>query len=202
MFINFKNIKKRYLTYTEALILQCAAQMRSEDFSENLAELCGGDDKVLLNLEEREYVTFIVPKKKSDTLFQRARLTKFGKETVDSFDEPILTREDEIVWDWLVKVYKAKGKEVGNAKKGKHHLSEFRSHSGIAKNSLAHLCKSFMSDESQMAWSMRLEYLFWKPVNVFETRFSLDASRLYQYYLNNKTIFDEHFEKLENGKTN
>ena len=199
MFINFKNIEKRFLTYTEALILQCTAQMRSEDFSESLEKLCEGDTGVLLKLEEREYISFVSKKKKADTLFNTARLTSFGKEVVASFDEPILTREDEIIWDWLVKIYKKKGKEVGNARKGKLHLAEFRSHSGISKNSLGYLCKSFMEDEKQMAWSMRLEYLFWKPSNVFETRFSLDASRLYQYYLNNKTIFDKYFEKLENG---
>jgi hypothetical protein len=67
--------------------------------------------------------------------------------------------------------------------------------SSIHKNNLAFLCKTFIEDPDQFEYSKRLEYLFFKPANLFSVKFDIEGSRLYQYYLKHKTEFDDKFNK-------
>jgi hypothetical protein len=54
-----------------------------------------------------------------------------------------------------------------------------------------------MNDSSQFEWSKRLEFLFFKPGNVFSVRFDLEQSKLYQYYIKHKEEFDDKFKKID-----
>ena len=194
-YINFEILKDKGITPKEYLILQCCKQMKTEDVSEQLIEICG-DEEPIINLEQRDFVQFVKGKSK-DNFFQKARLSARGTELMDLIETPFIIPEDIVVWDWLSRHYEKEGKEVGNAKKGKIWLASFRANSGIAKNHLVTLCLAFTKDEAQMEYSKRLDYVFFKPDNVFTTRFELDSSKLWRYYLKRKEHFDKVFEDMD-----
>jgi hypothetical protein len=193
-YINFEILESKQITPLEYLILQCCKQMKTEDVSKQLIELCG-DEEPIINLEQRDFVQFVKGKAK-DNFFQKARLSARGTELMDLIETPFIIPEDVVVWDWLSRHYEKEGKEVGNAKKGKIWLASFRANSGIAKNHLVTLCLAFTKDEAQMEYSKRLDYVFFKPDNVFTTRFELDSSKLWRYYLKRKDYFNKVFEDM------
>lgn len=192
MYINFNFLSEKNISPQEALILICCNQMRFEDISDHLIVLCRENEENLLSLEDKGYLEFIKGKAK-DTIFQRARLSSEGKKIVDNIDIASLTEDDIKVWDWLSNYYKSEGKSVGNAKKGKFWLSQFRLQSGLRENRLVKVCKDFLSSES-FNYSQQLEYLFYKPANAFDTRFSLDGSKLWQFYQYNEKRYLEIFK--------
>jgi hypothetical protein len=194
-YINFEILENKQITPLEYLILQCCKQMKTEDVSKQLIELCS-DEEPIINLEQRDFVQFVKGKAK-DNFFQKARLSAKGTELMDLIETPFIIPEDVVVWDWLARHYEKEGKEVGNAKKGKIWLASFRANSGIAKNHLVTLCLAFTKDEAQMEYSKRLDYVFFKPDNLFTTRFELDSSKLWRYYLKRKEYFDKVFEDMD-----
>jgi hypothetical protein len=116
---------------------------------------------------------------------------------MDLFETPEITDEDIVIWDWLVSIYKKRDKKIGNAKKGKIWLANFRVQSGINLNKLSFLCKEFINDKERMEWSFQLDFIFFKPSNVFESRFSLEGSKLWHYYQDRQEFFDNEFEKFD-----
>lgn len=195
-YINFTLLSEKGISGEQYLILQCCKQMKFEDVSETLISFCKEDTEPLLSLEDIGLVSFVKGKAK-DTLFQKARLTEKGTNLMDSFETPDITDEDLRLWDWLVVIYKKKDKKIGNATKGKKWLANFRVQSGISRNKLAELCNTFVRDESRMEWSYQLDYVFFKPKDVFTTRFSLEESKLWSYYQERKNYFDEKFLKID-----
>ena len=101
-----------------------------------------------------------------------------------------------MLYDWMAAVYENLGKEIGNKKKTKMFVALFRAHSGIDKNNLASLLDMFVKDEDNMEYNHKLEFAFFKPATVYQVKFELEQSRLYQYYLNYKSFFDNKFEEL------
>ena len=85
---------------------------------------------------------------------------------------------------------------IGNRKKTKLYIALFRVNSQISKNKLAHLIYTFITDEKEMEYSQKLEYLFFKPSHMYQSKFDIEQSRLYQYYLKHKEVFDKQFENL------
>jgi hypothetical protein len=81
------------------------------------------------------------------------------------------------------------------------YIALFRVQSGIEKNHLAILLDEFVKDDNNMEYNNRLEYAFFKASNVFQTKFELDQSRLYTYYLKRKQYFDSVFSKVEVEET-
>jgi len=77
-------------------------------------------------------------------------------------------------------------------------LAQFRAESGITKNDLILLCNHFITDSSRMEYSHRLDYVFFKPATAFDVRFSLEESKLWQYYLKYQDYFEESFAKNRN----
>ena len=133
-------------------------------------------------------------KNKNQPEIETLRLDTAGKELLKEVVESEVMEEDEKVFNWLSEHYKKIGKEIGNGVKTKRHIRDFRIKSGISKNNLLRVCLAFISDQDNMEYSHKLEYLFYKPKTVFETRFDLEESRLYQYYLKHKEHFDKQFE--------
>ena len=196
-YINFEVLSSSQVTTKEYIILQICKQMKFEDLSEELIDACGESEvESLLKLEDKGLTHFIKGNPK-DTFFQRARLTPRGTKFMDKVEMALVNEDDELIWDWLVKIYKKLDKSIGTESKGKKNLASFRVHSGINKNKLAYLCRAFISDEARMEWSFQLEYLFWKPSNIHQVRFSLDDSKLWKYYLDNKEMFDREFERID-----
>jgi hypothetical protein len=190
MYVNFKFISGK-VTPTELLVLQMCKQQKNEDLSEELEHFSNLVD----SLFRRELLDTIKGTSKQPPL-SKLRISKKGQALLDKAQIPLILDEDVKIFQWLEEVYKESGKEIGNRKKAQQYVANFRVESGIDKNKLAKLCKTFIDDDSNFEWSKRLEYLFWKPRNVFDTTFDIEQSRLYMYYLQNKTNFDLIFSKL------
>lgn len=196
MYINFGMLDARGLTAQNLILLQMCKQNKFEDLSGFIEKRF--DELDFLLLEERELIEYIKPKKKDDTKYQLARISKKGNELLSDLETPEITEEDLTVWNWLSESYKKAGKQVGNSKKGKLWLAQFRVESGITRNHLVKLCSEFLYDEKCQEYSFRLDYVFFRPANVFTTRFDINESKLWQYYLSREEYFINLFAATKN----
>lgn len=195
MYINFEIAKKRGLTPTDVANLQLISQNKTDSLWGIITETVSL--QTLDRYQNLGYITLIKAKNKADTIQNRVRLSTKGSELLEDLQVPQINDDDLQLYTWLESIYKKEGKELGNRKKTKLYVALFRSHSGIDRNKLALLCKAFMNDTSQFEWSKRLEYLFFKPSNVYAVKFDIEQSKLYQYYLKHKQTFDNKFAKIE-----
>ena len=194
MYINFKLARSKGINVGDIMILQMCKQQKFEDLSENLEIICSKDEKHLQRLIDSGYVS-LIKGKVTEPVWKKARITSKGQEVLDVLETPEITEEDLVLFDWAKRVYEKRGKEVGNAKDTKKFIALFRSHSSITGNNLAKLIKAFLDDESCQQYSHKLESVFFKPSNVFQVKFDLENSWLYQFYLKNKAKFDAQFEQ-------
>lgn len=195
MYINFVIAKNRGLSPTDVANLQLISQNKTEDLEEIIT------DNIQLSVlnwyQELEYVTLVRAKNKSDSIQNRIRLSPKGNDLLEDLQVPQINDDDLQLYNWLEKTYQKEGKELGNRKKTKLYIALFRVNSGIDRNKLALLCKAFMNDSGQFEWSNKLEFLFFKPGNVFSVKFDLEQSKLYQYYIKHKEHFDNKFAKID-----
>ena len=193
MYINFKMLENKGLNHSDLILLQAAKQNRVEDLSHVIERF---SDLDIEPLKKEGYLTQIKGEKK-DSEASKLRLSKKGATLLEVFETPVVTEEDLMLYDWIADVYIGLGKEIGNKKKTKMFIAMFRVHSGIEKNHLATLMDMFVKDEGNMEFNHRLEYAFFKPATVYQVKFEIEQSRLYQYYLSYKTFFDNKFEEMD-----
>lgn len=193
MYINLTNFFKleRPLQLPLLLVLKRASK---EDVSEKITLLNPSSEDISF-LITAGYIKIIVGKK-GQNRNQKLRLDTKGTSFLNSLEEPEVELEDITFFDWLSKVYVKNDKQIGNGKRTKRLIASFREKSGIDKNKLAFLCQTFITDDAEQEWSFRLEYVFFKPTNAFQTRFVLEDSRLWQYYSKRKVFFDNKFKTL------
>lgn len=198
MYINFEIAKKRGLSPTDVVNLQLISQNKTEKLEGVIFDYISLP--ILDSYQQQELVNLVKAKNKKETIQSRIRLTPKGHALLEDLQIPEVNDDDLMLYSWLESTYQKEGKELGNRKKTKLYIALFRAHSGIDRNKLALLCKTFMNDSSQFEWSKRLEFLFFKPGNVFSVKFDLEQSKLYQYYIKHKQTFDNKFAKIdENG---
>lgn len=195
MYINFKMLESKGLSHSDIILLQAAKQNKSEDLSEVIDKF---SDLDIEPLKERGYLSLIKKVSKKDSDSKRLRLTKQGLSVLELIETPVITEEDLLLFDWISDVYINLGKEIGNKKKTKMFIALFRAHSGIDKNNLATLLDMFVKDENNMEYNHKLEFALFKPSTVYQVKFELEQSRLYQYYINYKSFFDRKFEEMSN----
>lgn len=193
MYINFKMLESRDLDFIDLVILQAARQNKFEDLSGVIDKFPNLRLDSLLN---KSLITKIKGKPK-DSASKKIRTTNKGNDILDTIETPEVEEQDLIMFDWISDVYLNMGKEIGNKKKTKLYIALFRVHSGIEKNHLATLLEKFVKDDHNMEYNFKLEFAFFKPATVYQVRFELEQSRLYQYYLNNKSYFEQLFQKTE-----
>lgn len=194
MYINFEILKTKAISLSDLMLLQVAKQNKYEDLSHIIKHTFSSNDlDNLVNLGLLE----LIKGSKNDSLESRIRISKKGSSILDDIETPEVLQEDIMLFDWISDVYLSLGKEIGNKKKTKMYIALFRTESGIEKNHLATLLEKFVKDESNMEYNFRLEYAFFKPTNVYQTRFDINQSRLYSYYLKNKRQFDSIFERIQ-----
>lgn len=184
-------LKGKELSLKDVFLLQLARQQKFEDHSGDL-------EPYSIELEllmDAGYLKKVKGKKK-DLEVAKYRITKEGDTLLSNIETPDITEEDLVLFEWIKGVYKEMGKELGNQKKTKMYIAMFRTQSGIDKNKLARLMSTFVSDEMNMEFNNILEYAFCKPKNVYSTKFVLEDSRLYRYYVKHKDFFDNLFKSL------
>jgi hypothetical protein len=194
MYVNFEVLNKSDLEPEDIILLTACRQNRTEDLGKYIEDKFGKPK--LWILEQKGFIEYIKGAKK-DTEFDKVRMTKKGQEFIDTIETPGVTEDDIKLYEWLEAEYKSSGRVIGNRKKTKMYISLFRAHSRIERNRLAFLCDTFLNDEDQMKYSQKLEYMFFKPSGAYNTRFDIEESRLYKYYLAHQEAFDKEFEKLD-----
>lgn len=192
MYINFKLLDSYGLSPQDAVALQAIFQNKFEDNAEIISSVCDVE-----KFENLKLISFIKGTKKASKE-SLMRLSPKGSKILEDIQVAGVNQDDLDVYAWLEGVYKKENKEIGNMKKTKVLISQFRVNSGIERNHLAYLCKVFISDEKEMEYSQKLEFLFFRPASVFQVKFDIEQSRLYQYYLKRKEQFDEKFRKIQN----
>ena len=195
MHINFKILESYGLIPDDVICLQAIFQNKTEDNELLLISIYTVEK--IEKFEKSELVKYISGTKKSSK-FKLVRLSDKGSKILDEIQIPQINTDDLDIFGWLEGIYKNSGKEIGNAKKTKSLISQFRVNSGIERNHLAYLCRVFINDEKEMEYSKKLEFLFWKPSNLFQTKFDIEQRRLYQYYLKRKEAFDAKFLTIKN----
>lgn len=181
MYINFKELKNNGLT-PEELVSLCAIRQGIQ------LDFCFLETTLLM-LKKKDLIKTIKGTKKQSDL-EKTRLSEKGKKLLEKLEEIEVSEDTEVIFNWLADYYKKLGKEVGNSNKTKKWIESFSQKSGINRNNLVKLCKAFVEDDSNMNYSHKLEYLFFKPMTIYQTKFSIEDSRLYQFYLKSKDYFD------------
>lgn len=192
MYINVNILKSEGLSLRELTLIQLCKQQKFEDLSEYIEQQFDEgeiDHLIFCGLVEE------IKGSKKQSKFQKLRCSTHGAKLLEDIETPEILEEDLRIFDWLKNIYLSSGRELGNQKKTKLFIALFRVHSGIDKNKLAHLCNSFINDPEQFDWSKKLEFLLFRPATNYE-KFTIDGSRLYQYYLKHQDTFDQKFEKL------
>lgn len=193
MYINTNIVKHYNLNLQQVALLQILHQAKNEDVSEWL-ESYNGDLDVL---HYKGFLSEVKAKNKQESVYKRLRLSKKGREVLDAIETPEVTEDSLRIFEWIKQIYISAGKDLGNQKKTKMFIAQFSAESGIQRNALAFLIQSFINDESQFEWSKVLQYLFFKGESVFNIKFDLHSSRLYQYYLKNQNYFDNKFQEFQ-----
>lgn len=193
MYINTNIVKHYNLNLQQVALMQILHQAKNEDVSEWL-ESYNGDLDVL---HYKGFLSEVKAKSKQESVYKRLRLSKKGREVLDAIETPEVTEDSLRIFEWIKQIYISAGKDLGNQKKTKMFIAQFSAESGIQRNALAFLIQSFINDESQFEWSKVLQYLFFKGESVFNIKFDLNSSRLYQYYLKNQNYFDNKFQEFK-----
>jgi hypothetical protein len=189
MYINFKVFEENKLNIGDVELLT-AIKLKATEFL--ISYFLDSDYN---RLKELSFIKHIKASKKKDHPFISLRLSDKGNNLLNSLEEAEATEEDKKVCEWLKSHYKKIGKEIGNGAKTLRHIRDFRIKSGIEKNNLIKLCLAFLQDEDNMEYNHKLEYAFYKPATAFETKFDLEESRLYKYYIKREAYFKSIFEE-------
>lgn len=195
MYINFKLLKEKGLAPVDVMFLQMIKQQKFENLETHLEIMLKPAPNYVTAAVERGWVSFVKGKAK-DSELSKMRIADAGQKLLDDIETPLIEEQDIIVFEWVKKIYLKDNKEVGNQKKAKSNIANFRVHSGISGNCLAALLRDFLKDEEAQAWSMKVEFIFWKPENLYQTKFDLNASRLWHYYEKRKEYFDAKFKQI------
>ena len=192
MYINTEYLESKSISLIDICILQLAKQQRSENQEAYLEKY----EKDVEYLEKSGLLKTIKGKKK-DSKMSKIRISKAGEEVLTNVEIPEANEDDITLFNWLKTKYLDMGKKLGNQKKTKIYIALFRAHSGIERNKLAFLMSTFLDDERNMEYNMVLEYALYKPQNAYNTKFNLEESRLYQYYLTHEEYFKENFAEIK-----
>lgn len=186
MFINFKVYEKYNLRLGDVELLTAIKQKDVSFLINNLEEPAYERFKSL------NFIKHVKATKKGEHLYTSLRL---ASKVLEELEEAEVEEQDKKVFDWLKDHYKKMDKEIGNGAKTLRHIRDFRIKSGIEKNNLLRLCIDLLSNEEFMEFNHKLEFLFFKSPNAFATRFDLEESRLWKYYIKNKERLDKTFEQ-------
>lgn len=197
MHLSHSNILKSGLSPWKILLLDAARQQTKEKNLEEVIASYIQSDSELEELISKQYIKVIKTPKKASEL-SRLRIDKNGKKLLEKIQEVESEEQDRLFTEWLVKLYREKGKTIKSSKKLLGLVAWFRTATGIEKNKLGYLLQKFVAiqEETDFKYSHNVNNVFWKPENLYQSRPNLDNSRLYNFYLEDKEKFDKEFENF------
>lgn len=195
MYINLEILKSRHLSLYDVGILQVVKQNKFEDSSEYLETIPSGLFDTYL---EWGLVEYIKPKKKDDSKMKLIRLSKKGSTWLEDITTPEVIEGDLTMAEYLIEIYLGMSddpeREVGNKKLVKLYCAQFRKIVGLTLHEMYWLCYHYISN---LVYTKKLENIFFvkkdNPYGKFKD--NIEASRLYQYFEQNKKEVEE-FWKL------
>lgn len=187
MYINFNLLHKKGLEPQDIYFLAGIKQIEKE-----VLDKLPGD--VFNRLEALSLLTSIKGRKGDNPIYN-VRLSKEGKKLLEDLEQAPVLEEDSTVFEWLKNYYLKAGKVIGNGAKTQRHIKDFRMKSGIEKNNLITLVLEFLHENEER--SQKLEYIWYFPKTAFATRFDLEDSWLWNFYIQNKERLDAKFEIYE-----
>ena len=189
-YFNFILLDKKGYSIEDVVYLQLIKQNRTEPLVTYIEKI--GENK--LNEYEEEGLIIYIKGDAKESKLEKVRLSKKGIDFLDLIETPEVDEDDMKLLSWLVNVYKSEDKMIGNKKRIAAGIASFKKNTGIERNNLAFLLKSFIGDEKNFEYSQKLENLFYNNKNVFQRKFILDDCRLYDYYQKHKDFFNSNFK--------
>jgi hypothetical protein len=194
MYINVDILKSRHLSLYDVGILQVIKQNKFEDCSEYLDTIPSGLFDTYL---EWGLIEYIKPKTKADSKMKLVRLSKKGSTWLEDIATPEVTDGDLKMAEYLSFIYLGLSddpeREVGNKKLVKLYCAQFRKIVGLTLHEMYWLCYHYISN---LTYTKKLENIFFvKKDNPFgKFKDNIEASRLYQYYDQNKEEIEEYWK--------
>ena len=168
MYINFRYLQTKGISPTDAIYLIACAQNKIDDLKEYM-ESWFGEYNVLTYTEQLKNGKFV--------------LTKVGREIYENMQVPEITDDDVRIYEWLVGEARDREWDVSNKKKVLGLVAWFRTQVGLTPKELTELLDKYLQAEDSK-WNKKLEYVFFKPVNMYSKR-NLEESKLYNFKENN-----------------
>lgn len=166
MYLNFSLIQKNNLLPIDVVVLQFLKQLRSEPMDYSLYDIH------IVHLEKLGYV---------DRLKDRSpRLSKKGAEILDLIQIADATENHVALAQYLIEKYKAEDLILCSKNKLVSLIAWFCAETSLTARELYELILEYFTTEDSK-YNKRLDYLFFKPENVYQKK-NLNSSRLYIYY--------------------
>lgn len=171
MYINLAYIKDKGITLESVMQLQLLHQSRIEDIGEAL------DYFPTYKSIDSKYIQYLKD--------GSPRLSKLGKEVLDTLQIPNATENHIALADYLIDKYKEDGDKILCSKnKLVELIAWFCAEVGLTARELYNLILLYFETDDSI-YNKRLDYLFFRPVNAYAKK-NLNESRLYLWYENNK----------------
>ena len=168
MYINLAYIKEKGIDLYTVICLQLLHQARIEDIGDAYSNYHVVDEKYTQKLKDGSL-----------------RLSKAGKELLDTLQIPNATENHIALADYLIDKYKEDGDKILCSKnKLVELIAWFCAEVGLTARELYNLILLYF-DTDDSVYNKRLDYLFFRPVNAYAKK-NLNESRLYLWYENNK----------------
>lgn len=184
-YINVEILKKNYLNLEQATLLQILHQNRTEDMS-SILESYNGDLDVL---NEKELLSEVKAKNKSESVWKRLRLSDKGKKVLSDIGTPDVTEEHLKMRDYLIQMYLSHEdteRVVGNKKLIGIYIAVLQNYLAIDIYRFYYLCEYFLSEH---VFTKKLENIFMdrNKIRYGEFKNHIEDSALYQFYEQRKS---------------
>ncbi len=182
MYLNFKLIRELDLSVSFLPILFAANQNRINDESETLADELFTDD--IKTLFEKDLLTTIKAKKKSDKPESLIRLSEQGKKLLEDITTPEISSGDIQMFEYLSQMYLSHDdteRTIGNSKKTKMYCAIMRNRLGMTLHEFFWFCDLFLKE---YPFTKVLEYLFFNSNKNRYGKFenNIEDSPIYQFW--------------------
>lgn len=191
MYLNLDLIHERGFNLFEVSVLQIIRQNRSENLEDGIATYI--NDNMLKRFEELSLITSVKKKTKDTSDFEVLRTTAKANKILDDIKIKGVSVQDIEMFDYLCEMYlKNDDKErvIGNKKKIKGYIAQFRAELGINVHEMYYLCLMFLNE---YIYTKKLENIFFDANKNRYSKFedNIEESPLYQFYDENKKRVEE-----------
>ena len=184
MNINFNYAVKKGLTHDDVLTLLLVkfCSVKENRAGEDVVEIC----------KQRDFsgIDKYIKKSKENNI----SLSKDGTSLLNdlaAFKKDLMSDEDRAIVHYIVD-YCNKDPEyiVGNKQQILRSVVDLRLSTNFSASQLFTIMKHFLDSDDSL-YFRKFEYLFWKPSNPYDKKFSLENSRLYNHYEKYKEELDK-----------